>query len=104
MAAVIYRCPNTGFPVQGYTVDETIARDHDAYEPVSCLACKLVHLVNPKSGKVFVAGGSSGAHTPRKIFAICRASRGTLQYSPRSAAGSQLERCELSHLSTVDSE
>ena len=57
MAAMLYLCPNTGFRVQGYTVDETISRDHDAYEPVTCLACKLVHLVNPKSGKVFVAGG-----------------------------------------------
>src|SRR5690348_2569479 len=60
MAAVIYRCPNTGFRIQGYTLDEAISRDHDAYEPVTCLACKLVHLVNPKSGKVFVAGGISG--------------------------------------------
>jgi hypothetical protein len=68
MAAMLYRGPNTGFRVQGYTVDETIARDHDAYEPVTCLACKLVHLVNPKSGKVFVAGGTSGAHTPRENF------------------------------------
>jgi hypothetical protein len=58
MAAMLYLCPNTGFRVQGYTVDETISRDHDAYEPVTCLACKLVHLVNPKSGKVFVAGGN----------------------------------------------
>jgi len=70
MAAVIYRCPNTGFPVQGYTVDETIARDHDAYEPVSCLACKLVHLVNPKSGKVFVAGGEVVARTRRERFSL----------------------------------
>jgi hypothetical protein len=71
MAAMLYRCPNTGFRVQGYTVDETIVRDHDAYEPVSCLACKLVHLVNPKSGKVFVAAGgggeASGAHAVREF-------------------------------------
>lgn len=52
MATVIYRCPNTGFRVQGYTDNETIARDHDAYEPVTCLACKQVHCVNPKTGKV----------------------------------------------------
>jgi hypothetical protein len=56
MATVIYRCPNTGFRVQGYTVDETVRSDQDSYEPVTCLACKLMHLVNPKSGEVFVAG------------------------------------------------
>jgi hypothetical protein len=56
MATVLYRCPNTGFRVQGYTVDETIPRDHDVYEPVTCLACKLVHRVNPKTGKVFGEG------------------------------------------------
>jgi hypothetical protein len=48
MAAIVYRCPNTGFRVQGYTVDETIAPDLDLYVPVTCLACKLMHLVNPK--------------------------------------------------------
>jgi hypothetical protein len=56
MAAIIYRCPNTGFRVQGYTVDETIAPDQDAYEPVTCLACKLVHLVNTKTGKLLGEG------------------------------------------------
>ena len=49
---MLYRCPNTGFRVQGYTADENIPHDRDAYEPLTCLACKLVHLVNPKTGKV----------------------------------------------------
>jgi len=53
MAIVVYRCPNTGFRVQGYTVDETVPSDHDVYEPVTCLACKQVHRVNPKKGRVF---------------------------------------------------
>jgi hypothetical protein len=52
MATVLFRCPTTGFRVQGYTLDETIAGDHDSYEPITCLACKLVHLVNLKSGEV----------------------------------------------------
>jgi hypothetical protein len=33
-------------------VDETIARDYDGYVPVTFLACKLMHLVNPKTGEV----------------------------------------------------
>jgi hypothetical protein len=57
MVTVLYCCPNTGFRVQGYTVDETVPSNHDFYEPVTCLACKLMHLVNPKTGKVFAAGG-----------------------------------------------
>jgi hypothetical protein len=55
MATVLYFCPNTGFRVQGYTVHETTAGDHETYEMVTCLACKRVLLVNPKTGKV--AGG-----------------------------------------------
>jgi len=57
MVAVLYHCPNTGFRVQGYTVNETVPSGRDSYEPVTCLACKLVHRVNPKTDKVFVAGG-----------------------------------------------
>ena len=52
MVAVLYHCPNTGFRVQGYTAGETSA-DHEPYERVTCLACKLVHLVNAKTGEVF---------------------------------------------------
>jgi hypothetical protein len=52
MATVLYRCPNTGFRVQGYTANETIPSDYDKYEPIACRACKLVHLVNLKSGEV----------------------------------------------------
>jgi hypothetical protein len=51
MATVLYRCPNTGFRVQGYT-DERTPADHDGCVPVTCLACKFVHLVNPKSAEV----------------------------------------------------
>jgi hypothetical protein len=56
MVAVLYQCPNIGFRVQGYTVDETTPNDHDAYEPITCLACKQVHRVNLKTGKVLGEG------------------------------------------------
>jgi len=39
MVTVLYRCPGTGFRVQGYTAEE-IPADHERYEPVTCLACK----------------------------------------------------------------
>ena len=51
MVTVLYRCPGTGFRVQGYTAEEMPA-DRERYEPVTCLACKEVHLVNLKTGEV----------------------------------------------------
>ena len=51
MVTVLYRCPNTGFRVQGYTAEEELA-DRQGYVPVACLACKMVHLVNLKTGEV----------------------------------------------------
>jgi hypothetical protein len=54
MATVVYECPNTGFRVQGYTVDDKIAPDLDVYAPATCLACKLRHFVNLKTGEVLI--------------------------------------------------
>jgi hypothetical protein len=50
MPPFLYRCPNTGFRVQGYTFEQT--SDDDAYESVTCVACTPVHLVKPATGKV----------------------------------------------------
>jgi hypothetical protein len=50
MPAFLYRCPNTGFRVQGYTFEQK--SDNDAHEAVTCAACTRVHLVNPRTGKV----------------------------------------------------
>ena len=50
MPTFIYRCPNTGFRVQGFDPDS--ADTDSAYEPVVCTICKQVHLVNFKTGKV----------------------------------------------------
>jgi hypothetical protein len=51
MVTVVYHCPNTGYRVVGYPAEEKPA-DPDGYSPVTCLACKLVHLVKLKSGEV----------------------------------------------------
>ena len=50
MPTFLYRCPNTGFRVQGYTPEQT--SDDGAYEVVTRAACSRVHLVNPMTGKV----------------------------------------------------
>jgi hypothetical protein len=43
----LYRCPNTGQNVQGWSADED-----DPYQSFQCIACTRVHLVNLKTGKV----------------------------------------------------
>jgi hypothetical protein len=49
MPPFLYRCPTTGYRVQGFVAEEVPA---DTYEPVTCTACQRVHLVNPATGKV----------------------------------------------------
>ncbi len=51
MRLFIYRCPNMGFRIQASAVEE-ITEDEDTYEPVTCVMCQQVHLVNPFTGKV----------------------------------------------------
>ena len=46
----IYRCPNTGLNVQGFVADDP--GDDTSYQPVACLACRDVHLVNARTGKL----------------------------------------------------
>jgi hypothetical protein len=55
MAPFLFRCPATGFNVQGWSAEETAPNKKDAYEAVSCLACRQVHLVNPATGEVLQA-------------------------------------------------
>ena len=47
----LYRCPNTGQNVQGWSADE-VTGDGDTYQSFPCIACTRVHLVNLKTGKV----------------------------------------------------
>jgi len=55
MPAFLYRCPYTGMNVQGWVADDPTANDDSRYVPVTCLACRQLHLVNPKTGKVIGA-------------------------------------------------
>jgi hypothetical protein len=54
MPLFIYRCPNMGLRVQGFSADD-VAVDTHTYEPVVCTACKQTHLVNPATGIVLGA-------------------------------------------------
>ena len=51
MAPFVYRCPNTGLRIQAWAAEE-VTEDEDAYEPVTCVMCQQVHLVNAVTGKV----------------------------------------------------
>jgi len=51
MTTFLYRCPNTGFQVQGYSPEQT-SDDQSSYEAITCLMCKRLHFVNPATGKM----------------------------------------------------
>jgi hypothetical protein len=59
MPPFIFRCPNTGFHVQGFAQDDDLSEgaDDDVFVGVTCLVCGSVHFVNPKTGKT---AGDSG--------------------------------------------
>ena len=48
---LLYRCPNTGRTVQGWSAEE-VTDDDDTYQSFPCIACTRVHLINLKTGKV----------------------------------------------------
>jgi hypothetical protein len=48
MATRVFLCPNTGDRVQDWFADN--GSDSEIYEAVTCLACRQVHMVNPKTG------------------------------------------------------
>jgi hypothetical protein len=52
MPAFLYRCPNTNLNIQGWIADDPDDGDDNSYEAVTCLACRAVHIVNPKTGKL----------------------------------------------------
>jgi len=50
MREFVFICPITNYPVQAYAEDSAVAVDY--YEAIQCTACKGVHLVNPRSGRL----------------------------------------------------
>jgi hypothetical protein len=57
MGPFLYRCPRVGQNVQGFVADDADGAK-DTYVQVNCLACRLPHLVNPRTGKL--AGEETG--------------------------------------------
>jgi hypothetical protein len=58
MPPFVFRCPHTGFRVQGFAPDDDESeRVDDVFVGVTCLARGQVHFVNPKTSKT---AGESG--------------------------------------------
>lgn len=51
MPPFIFRCPNTGYMVQGVT-SEDASEEGDRYVAITCDLCRRVHLVNPTTGEI----------------------------------------------------
>lgn len=56
MPTFLYRCPVTGYRVQGFTADAPTEKGGDVYEPLTCTVCRRIHLVDPRTGKVLGDG------------------------------------------------
>jgi hypothetical protein len=52
MPPFIFRCPTTGWNVQGWLADDVSADDREIYEPVRCNACDGMHFINPTTRRV----------------------------------------------------
>jgi hypothetical protein len=52
MATFLFKCPNTGYQVQGYVGPEDEPVEDSTFVPVNCPVCAHVHLVDPKSTEV----------------------------------------------------
>ena len=61
MSAILFTCPATGQNVHLWVADSPAEFDH--FEAVECTACRRVHLVNPKSGKVAGEGKTTPSRT-----------------------------------------
>jgi hypothetical protein len=48
----LYRCPVTGYRVQGFIADNPTEGNGHVYETLTCVVCNRIHLVDPKTGKV----------------------------------------------------
>jgi hypothetical protein len=56
MKSFLYQCPVSGFVIQSWVAEESIATDPETekseYIGVQCPLCNRTHLVNPTSGRV----------------------------------------------------
>jgi hypothetical protein len=69
MPLFLYRCPKTGYRVQGFVAEDTSVDSH-IYEPVTCPVCNQIHHVNPHTGVVLGEKPNKAASPSRFVLAI----------------------------------
>jgi hypothetical protein len=52
MSTFVYRCPITGFRVQGWVPGHPTEGKGHQFEGITCSICKRIHLVDPKTGNL----------------------------------------------------
>ena len=60
MVTFLYRCPSTGRNAQGWFADDVVTREDEAYQAITCPACRLTHFVNPTTRKVLGTDSEDG--------------------------------------------
>ena len=64
MPLFLYRCPQTGYRVQGFSAEDA-SEDRHVFEPVTCPVCDRMHYVNPATGAVLGADAASAGERGR---------------------------------------
>ena len=52
MHTFVFRCPLTGYNVQGRVDTMTEDLPERSYMATDCVACRSMHLINPRTGKL----------------------------------------------------
>lgn len=59
MPTFLYRCPITGYKVQGFVADSPGESNGRIYEPLTCAICNRIHLVNLKTAGLLAEEASA---------------------------------------------
>ena len=52
MPTFVFRCPATGYKVQGFIAEEIADHKGEAFVPVDCNICSKWHLMSTKTGRI----------------------------------------------------
>jgi hypothetical protein len=52
MRITTFLCPNTGVWLQTWCANNGSEDNNETYERVTCIACRQLHMVNPRTGNV----------------------------------------------------
>jgi hypothetical protein len=84
MPSVMFRCPNTGYRVQGWFADDVSEDGDNTYRSLTCIACQGVHLVSLR-GKVLGISDESSQEPPVTLCAIAKMEQPSVSEDVRSS-------------------